>query len=239
MVSQTRQKEEPPQFYGGIVEDPMGLGKTLTMIALWKTGMSTDSSVLFSVRWRRIILDEAHYIRNEDSRMAQANKLGDLATLMKFIRVHPYTDTKQFDADLSRLWKPKTTINLPPRHDKLCAVDFMKEEREIYDQMRQQALQSIETAIKRDSAPEIAKTGTYYVNALQRIESLRLFCNLGLGYQTRHQKRKIDEPSWSDISQQCFDMERQRGAMICLCCSSILELTETMLDGSETTAHLP
>jgi hypothetical protein len=33
-ISSTRQKEEPPQFYGGIVADPMGLGKTLTMIAL-------------------------------------------------------------------------------------------------------------------------------------------------------------------------------------------------------------
>jgi SWI/SNF-related matrix-associated actin-dependent regulator of chromatin subfamily A3 len=28
------QPDEPPQFYGGIIADPMGLGKTLTMIAL-------------------------------------------------------------------------------------------------------------------------------------------------------------------------------------------------------------
>ncbi len=33
-ISQTSQREEPPQFCGGIVADPMGLGKTLTMIAL-------------------------------------------------------------------------------------------------------------------------------------------------------------------------------------------------------------
>ncbi len=33
-ISQTSQRDEPPQFRGGIVADPMGLGKTLTMIAL-------------------------------------------------------------------------------------------------------------------------------------------------------------------------------------------------------------
>jgi SNF2 family DNA or RNA helicase len=26
--------DEPPQFYGGIIADPMGLGKTLSMISL-------------------------------------------------------------------------------------------------------------------------------------------------------------------------------------------------------------
>ncbi len=31
--------EEPPQFCGGIIADPMGLGKTLTMIALIATDL--------------------------------------------------------------------------------------------------------------------------------------------------------------------------------------------------------
>ncbi|KAF0326651.1 WD domain-containing protein, partial [Colletotrichum asianum] len=364
MVSETHQVEEPPQFYGGIIADPMGLGKTLTMIALaandleegisatdqewnanndpyvkatliiipppllgsweeqlishvvagqltyrchhgktrftdswevdevkivlttyhtvsaeWKGGMGTSSSVLFNVKWRRIILDEAHYIRNENSRMARAvcaldarsrwavtgtpiqNRLSDLATLVKFIRVHPYTDTKQFDADLSRLWKsgedekavkrlqylssclllrrPKTTISLPPRHDKLCAVEFTNEERVIYDRMRQQAIHSIDNALQNDSSPDITKSGSYYVNALQQIESLRLFCNLGLGYQTRHQKPSSDGVKWNEIAQQCFNMERQRGAVICFCCSSVLELTETLLEDSDTAINTP
>lgn len=33
-ISGWRQDEEPENFYGGIIADPMGLGKTLTMIAL-------------------------------------------------------------------------------------------------------------------------------------------------------------------------------------------------------------
>lgn len=41
-VSNTYQHEEPPQCYGGIIADPMGLGKTLTMISLAATDI--DSS---------------------------------------------------------------------------------------------------------------------------------------------------------------------------------------------------
>jgi SNF2 family DNA or RNA helicase len=33
-ISQICHKEPPPELYGGIIADPMGLGKTLTMIAL-------------------------------------------------------------------------------------------------------------------------------------------------------------------------------------------------------------
>ncbi|RSM00791.1 hypothetical protein CEP52_008933 [Fusarium oligoseptatum] len=205
-ISNAYQSEEPPQCYGGIIADPMGLGKTLTMIALaatdlerddtemdtsedgqlnvsatlivvpppligtweeqlsehvvrggmawhrhhrearlsstneldhfnivlttyhtvsaeWNNGNGVRSSTLFSVRWERIILDEAHLIRNANSKMSQAvcalksrsrwavtgtpiqNRLGDLATLFKFIRAHPYTDQRRFDVDISRLWK--------------------------------------------------------------------------------------------------------------------------------------
>ncbi|KAK1964623.1 hypothetical protein LY78DRAFT_704248 [Colletotrichum sublineola] len=130
MISGCHQSEEPPQFYGGIIADQMGLGKTLTMIAL-PPGYSTQTSPLFTVRWKRIVLDEAHYIRNENSRMVRANRLSDLAAIVKFIRAHTYTDTRQFDADLSQLWKPKGTIKLPRRHDKLCPVDFTREERAV------------------------------------------------------------------------------------------------------------
>ena len=40
------QNEAPPQFYGGIIADPMGLGKTLTMIALVATDLEPERSLL-------------------------------------------------------------------------------------------------------------------------------------------------------------------------------------------------
>ena len=41
-VSGAQQPEEPSQFYGGIVADPMGLGKTLSMIALIASDIHLD-----------------------------------------------------------------------------------------------------------------------------------------------------------------------------------------------------
>jgi len=45
-VSDTYQTDEPPQFYGGIVADPMGLGKTLSMISLIASDINLDHSDL-------------------------------------------------------------------------------------------------------------------------------------------------------------------------------------------------
>lgn len=41
-VSGTSQTQVPPQFYGGIIADPMGLGKTLSMIALIACDLYVD-----------------------------------------------------------------------------------------------------------------------------------------------------------------------------------------------------
>jgi SNF2 family DNA or RNA helicase len=41
-ISNAYQMEEPPQFHGGIIADPMGLGKTLTMISLIATDLDRD-----------------------------------------------------------------------------------------------------------------------------------------------------------------------------------------------------
>ena len=48
-VSGAQQPEEPPQFYGGIVADPMGLGKTLSMIALIASDIHLDYKDLSSL----------------------------------------------------------------------------------------------------------------------------------------------------------------------------------------------
>ena len=43
-MSEAGSEDRPPQLYGGIVADPMGLGKTLTMIALIATDLSKAQS---------------------------------------------------------------------------------------------------------------------------------------------------------------------------------------------------
>lgn len=200
-----------------------------TVSSDWHSG---KPSLLFSVDWRRIILDEgkvsparhihrtkkkvlkvdipkAHVIRNESSRISRAvcdldatarwavtgtpisNRLDDLATLLKFIRVDPYTDSKRFKSDISVLWKsgedeeavrrlkylsaclllrrPKKTITLPARRDLQCPVDFSNDERATYQDIRDRTITKIDDALHKSS--DASKAGAY-VNILQQIESL-------------------------------------------------------------------
>jgi len=43
-ISKAITQDPPPQLYGGIIADPMGLGKTLTMIALAATDLLNEKS---------------------------------------------------------------------------------------------------------------------------------------------------------------------------------------------------
>jgi SNF2 family DNA or RNA helicase len=352
-VSDAHQDEPPPQFSGGIIADPMGLGKTLTMIALaasdidqvgtppefwdavedkpvvqatlivvpqpllgtweeqisshvqknalkmcrhhaktrltkladidamnivlttyhtlsadWKAWKSSGDHIIFSVRWRRIILDEAHIIRNLKARMARAicdidavsrwavtgtpiqNSLNDVAALLKFIRAFPYDEPRRFERDISRLWKSgkdeeavkrlkrvakclvlrraKHTIDLPPRHDRKCAVDFSKAEKALYDSIRQQTISKIDDALQHES--DFSNSGAY-VNFLQQIETMRLVCDLGLHYQSRHDKKPSQNASdWSAIAQETFNIQRGMEPMVCSQCSTALDLTGIYLE---------
>ncbi|OAR04576.1 hypothetical protein LLEC1_02187 [Akanthomyces lecanii] len=370
-VSESGSKEQPPAFYGGVIADPMGLGKTLTMLALaatdltkpvdcneltdrpcsnsrsvsatlivvplprkssvpslapltrlvlrvWETQMlkhvfdgalrftrhhaksritsigalkSVDvvlttyhtvsaewsetgksSSVLFSAKWKRIVLDEAHIIRNESSRMSRAmcsleaecrwavtgtpiqNHLNDLAVLLKFIRAHPYASTRQFQADISDYWKegnaqeaaarlqrlssclflrrPKSTIRLPPRYNKEYPIDFTPQEREEYDLIKNQATSAIDDALQQGHASQ--RSGAY-ANILHQIESMRLFCGLGLHYHTRHDERSTAShrtASWDSVAQKIFKLHLEMGSLQCSQCHATIDLTQTMFDDS-------
>lgn len=353
-VSNAYQQDPPQQFSGGIIADPMGLGKTLTMIALtagdldhksadpmdlsfdhdskptvqatlivvpqpllgtweeqlkdhvkkdrlnvcrhhgklrlntlsdlnskhvvlttyhtlsadWQASKGQNEHIIFSVKWRRIVLDEAHIVRNLKARMARAicdldsvsrwavtgtpiqNSLNDLAALLKFIRAFPYDEPKHFERDISKLWKSgedeeavkrlkrvarclvlrraKHTIDLPPRHDQLCAVEFSPAEKALYESIREQTIRKIEDALEHDSEDS---TSGVYVNVLQKLESMRLVCNLGLHYQSRHEKKAFCEnPEWSSVAQMTFNTQREMEPIVCFHCTSALDLTGTYMD---------
>jgi SNF2 family DNA or RNA helicase len=180
------------------------------------------------------------------------NGLGDLAALLRFIRAYPYDNSKHFAKDISKPWKDgndeavkeavnklkllsrclvlrraKRILALPPRTDLRCPVDFDKLERALYDDIRNQ------TIIRFDDA-ELSKPNSFF-NFLQQIESMRLVCNMGLRYTTRHDKTKPrDRKSWAENAQKSFNIQRNilMNNMRCSQCSSSLEVTESLGDDS-------
>ncbi|KAK4142686.1 ATP-dependent DNA helicase [Dichotomopilus funicola] len=335
-ISQIPQTAEPPEFCGGIVADPMGLGKTLTMIALiaaekhssssagwpslilvppplldtweeqlkehvtqggltwrrhygkdrltkadevtlydivistyetaradWGGGQKTAGSLLFSIPWRRIILDEAHIIRNTKSQISQAvcaldgaarwaitgtpiqNRIGDLAALLKFIRAYPYHDTKRFETDIGQIWKmgnieeavnrlrklsgglilrrPKTAIELPPRTDLKFPIEFHAPERELYEHVKHQTMAKIEEAFQDGDKGGFRSRS--YITVLQRINALRMICDLGLNFGSRHGLSAIEDAQddrrrdWYTIAQEAFNLERDTFPVVCSSCS--------------------
>ncbi|KAL5120620.1 hypothetical protein ACEQ8H_001368 [Pleosporales sp. CAS-2024a] len=284
-ISNTHQSKEPPPFYGGIVADPMGLGKTLTMIALAATDLELGSALNTeydfiddpehtkpSVSATLVIVPQPpHLIRNMKTRMARAicdlesasrwavtgtpiqNHLSDLSALLQFIRAYPYDDAKKFDMDISHLWKSgkeqeagkrlkrlsrclilrraKRTITLPSRHDLRSPAEFTKAERTLYDNIRNQTMNKIEDALGHGT--DLSQR-SLYVNILQQIESMRLVCNLGLHYSTRHAKMKTgDMKNWAQNAQEAFNIQREMDTISCSQCLSSLDVTESM--GSENT----
>jgi hypothetical protein len=183
------------------------------------------------------------------------NRLSDLAALLKFLRAHPYNDRKQFDADFSRAWKsggaeeairrlkclsgclilrrPKGTITLPPRRDLRCPVEFSTEERTLYQEIRNRAIERIDNLLlgSEDSTAS-------YANVLQQIEAMRMVCNLGLQYHSRHHIPSVasvqqgnSPATWEDIAQQTFNTRRGISQIQCQNCDIVIDVnTSSVFD---------
>ncbi|KAK1750444.1 SNF2 family N-terminal domain-containing protein [Echria macrotheca] len=329
-VSEKVHTDEPLEFRGGIIADPMGLGKTLTMIALvaagkpyasqpslivvppplldtweeqleqhvrpgglkwrrhygkdrlseadgvsdydiilstyhtasadWAGGLKEGTSMLFNTQWQRIILDEAHVVRNIQAQMSKAvcalnasarwavtgtpiqNKIGDLAALLKFIKAHPYNEVRQFDADIGSMWKsgyieeavsrlrklsaglilrrPKTVIELPRRTDLKFPVVFSGRERDLYEKLKHQTIAKMEELFHDGGA-----ASNSYISVMQRINALRMICDLGMYYDARHDLMAAEEAhhaleDWPAVAQQTFNFHRDVVAVSCSMCDA-------------------
>lgn len=179
------------------------------------------------------------------------NRLEDLATLLKFLKVYPYSEKRAFEADISYVWKsgnvdeaikrlkrlsgclllrrPKEIIQLPPRRDMRCPVDFTSAERHLYEDIRTQVIAHIDEALLQY---DNATRSHSFVNVLQRIEAMRIVCNLGLYYPSRHEISKKDEPNannWHTTAQRVFNLRREMGQIQCHFCPSTLNTVEILL----------
>lgn len=182
------------------------------------------------------------------------NRIGDLAALLKFIRAHPYDEAKRFELDIGQMWKtgdineaarrlkdlssglilrrPKTVIELPPRKDLKCRVDFSPAERKFYDKLRHQAITRMEEAF---SDGDGGSTSDSYITVIQKINALRMVCNLGLHYDSRHdlavkEESANDSKDWSTNAQQAFDFRREMDLVQCSNCQAACDMMATTLD---------
>lgn len=180
------------------------------------------------------------------------NRLNDLTALLKFLRVYPYSDEDKFNADISRLWKigevdeaekrlkrlagcivlrrPKTTIQLPPRHDFKQFVELSPAERELYKAAKMHAISHFNQALATDGK----LNGTHsYAHMLQRIEAMRMICNLGVYYKMRHDLETYNEETsqeWNEeTAQRMFNLYREINSIQCRLCFCTADSTENVL----------
>ena len=179
-----------------------------------------------------------------------------MASLLKFIRAHPYGSRSRFELDISNYWKegrdkeaaarlqrlssclilrrPKATVQLPPRHNKECPVEFTAPEREAYESLKDKTATAIDEALLQGHT--LGRSGKY-INILQQIESMRLFCGLGLHYHSRHDIGSLAShtpTSWETVASQTFRMQLEMGSIQCCQCHIVIDLTQSLLDDSIT-----
>ncbi|CAG8975824.1 hypothetical protein HYALB_00009404 [Hymenoscyphus albidus] len=158
----------------------------------------------------------AHTIQNPRSQLSQVcfalhskrrwaitgtpiqNKLADFASIVKFLQVHPYSNSSTFEEEIFRPWqndqgtsaegflrlktlvraitisRTKAVVSLPNRVDEVHHLDFTAAERENYDAAKAQSRKLLDEAISSK------KEGTKTFNALSLLNNLRLICNHGL-----------------------------------------------------------
>ena len=185
---------------------------------------STLSTILHLFHGERALLfadtlNAAHMIRSESTISAKSifsliaehrwcitgtpiqNRIGDLRSLLRFLRVHPYDDRMVFEAEISQPWKTmmdktaleklqllikivalrrsRAVISLPERYEILHDVSFSPEENIVYERAKLGIIEIIDSAL--DSMPLSSKpAGSAYIKAFQKINDLRYICNHGV-----------------------------------------------------------
>ncbi|KAI0110377.1 hypothetical protein GGR51DRAFT_510965 [Nemania sp. FL0031] len=118
-----------------------------TVQAEYKHSRGGDS-ILFQRRWRRIILDEAHIVRNRTvtssaisalaaiSRWAITgtpiqNSFADIGGLLRFLRFPPYGDPKSFDEDIIEFFRREDVEEGARRLKALCRPIMIRRPRSV------------------------------------------------------------------------------------------------------------
>lgn len=175
------------------------------------------------------------------------NRLTDLASLFKFLRVYPFDDLETFRCHVMRAWKtrsdpqalaklkllinsitirrPKREVNLPSRTDQIRKLDLDQDERTHYENVKNNTIHKIDSVLD-GSEPKSC------LNALQMITTLRLICNHGVSQKERDTVDANNEERWGiESAQQVFDSLRDTGQAYCMHCRQ--DLSFIMAEASD------
>lgn len=215
----------------------------------WKR-RDSKPSILYATHWHRIVLDEAHFIRTQGTQREAAiggleahrrwavtgtpiqNGIQDFATLLQFLRVHPYDQPKRFEQDVINVWKDDPvagparakrlisyismrrtlqTVDLPPKIDQILQIPFTTAERERYD--------AVERALNQASGFAADQLLDNNRHVLQGLYNLRALCNFGMLANIKSTGDTSAMNSWSSAeAQTIFDGLLVLGPRCCVRC---------------------
>ena len=164
------------------------------------------------------------------------NRLDDLGSLAQFLKLFPYDTPQGFVqyirspasmpgndtflkslrvfVDSFTLRRLKDRVDLPPRHDLICKLQFTESEKELHDFFRSRFDWQMEEMAKKKKRKSKRKdkdnAGGGYIRALQGILTLRLICAHGkellnesnralLQGRSKSEAIDIDEPSAAPV----------------------------------------
>ncbi|RFU29395.1 hypothetical protein B7463_g6915, partial [Scytalidium lignicola] len=222
-----------------------------------------STETLFSLHWHRVVLDEAHTIQNRSTSLAKAacaldakhrwamsgtpiqNKLTDLASILEFLRVHPFSDVATFKSDISDPWhrgepdgilrlknlvnmvalcRPQTVLNLPPRKNKVKFLEFSSAERNMYNAAKSKTAE----VFKNQLTGQVESVA--YLNCLKWLNRLRSICNHGVIQTSQSSEVSTDHDEtasgdWNaSVAQQALQNMITSGLALCFGCSTNLEI---------------
>lgn len=127
------------------------------------------------------------------------------------------------------LRRPKGVISLPPRDDLRYAVEFTAAERQVYDNIRMQVVARLDEQLHVKSSQEHSPS---FVNVLQRIEAMRMVCDLGLHYHERHSilQKQPEADSWQHEAQQALHVLCEMGPLQCRVCFATFSTADHISD---------
>ncbi|KAH9974278.1 SNF2 family N-terminal domain-containing protein [Lactifluus volemus] len=169
-------------------------GRTLGSKKVPSTTKSKKKDALFKVRWWRIVLDEAHNIKNRNTKAAQAccalegkyrwcltgtplqNNVEELYSLLKFLRIKPLNDWQTFNEQINKPVKSGRSIRAMKRlHVVLRAIMLRRrktdDERQFYFALENKVEEAMQKFMKNN---EVMKN---YTNVMVLLLRLRQACN--------------------------------------------------------------